>query len=109
MEQTRSRIAAAILAVAALTAPGLGGSAQADDKPDGKKVFEEGKCKKCHSAPGVKGGKHDLAGVGKKHDAKWMKAYLQKKEEMDGKKHKLKFKGSGAELDAVVKWLASLK
>jgi mono/diheme cytochrome c family protein len=109
MQNTRSTIAAAVLAIAALAAPGLGRVAQADDKPDAKKIFEESKCIKCHSAPGVKGGKKDLAGVGKKHKAEDIKAFLLKEKKLDGKKHKMKFKGSDAELEALVKWLASLK
>lgn len=77
--------------------------------PDGKTVFVEQKCTKCHSAPGIKGGKKDLSGVGAKHTPDWMKKWLKKEEALEGKKHKKAFSGSPAELDAVVKWLASLK
>ncbi|MDH5674538.1 MAG: cytochrome c [Myxococcales bacterium] len=84
-------------------------AAAAEDKGDGKQVFQDQKCTKCHSAPGVKGGKKDLAGVGKRHDGAWIEGYLQKKKELDGKKHKKKFGGSDAELKAVAAWLASLK
>ena len=77
--------------------------------PDGKALFVEMKCTKCHSAPEIKGGKKDLAGVGKKHTPDWMKKWLKKEEAIEGKKHKKAFSGTPAELDAVVKWLASLK
>lgn len=77
--------------------------------PDGKAVFTQQKCTKCHSAPGIKGGKKDLAGVAKARSAEWMKKWLLKEETIDGKKHKKGFGGTPAELDAVVEWLASLK
>lgn len=76
---------------------------------DGKECFVESKCTKCHSAPGVKGGKNDLAGVGKRRTEAWMKKYLIKQEAIDGKKHKTKFKGTDKQLDELVKWLASHK
>jgi cbb3-type cytochrome oxidase cytochrome c subunit len=78
-------------------------------RADGKDCFVESKCTKCHSAPGVKGGKKDLAGVGSRRTEAWMKKFLLKQETIDGKKHKKKFKGSDAELDELVKWLASHK
>ena len=77
--------------------------------PDGKTVFLDQKCPKCHTAPGIQGGKTDLTGVGKKHTTDWMKKWLLKEEELDGKKHKKKFSGTDAELDVLVKWLATFK
>lgn len=83
-------------------------AAMAEPTSDGKGVFVEQKCTKCHSAPGIKGGKGDLTGVAKKRTAEWMKKWLLKEEEIDGKKHKKKFGGTPADLDAVVKWLSTL-
>jgi mono/diheme cytochrome c family protein len=83
-------------------------NAAAEAPADGKAVFVAQKCTKCHSAPGIKGGKKDLAGVAKTRSAAWMKKWLLKEETIDGKKHKKGFSGTPAELDAVVKWLSSL-
>lgn len=83
--------------------------AAAEPPPDGKTVFVEQKCTKCHSAPGIKGGKADLSGVGKRRAAEWMTKWLKKEEQIDGKKHKKAFTGTPLELEAVVKWLATLK
>jgi mono/diheme cytochrome c family protein len=96
---------AAALAFALGTGLGCAPSpAQAGDSA-GEKVFADQKCAKCHKP----GSKRDLAGVGKKHDAKWLTAFLKHEEAIDGKKHKKKFTGTDAELEALVKWLASLK
>lgn len=95
-----------------LVAGGFGhvsSAAAAEPPSDGKAVFVDQKCTKCHSAPGIKGGKGDLAGVAKTRTPEWMKKWLLKEEEIDGKKHKKKFGGTPAELDAVVKWLSTLK
>lgn len=82
---------------------------------DGKKVFSDSKCAQCHSVDSEKipadekDGAVDLSGIGAKHDAAWLRGYLLKKEAKNGKKHKKKFNGSDADLDTLVKWLASLK
>ncbi|MGD8863154.1 MAG: cytochrome c [Myxococcales bacterium] len=81
------------------------GGAQAEDAPSGEKVFEEHKCARCHKP----GGKRDLAGVGKKHKPEALADYLRGKTEIDGRKHKPKFDGTDAELQALVKWLAGRK
>ncbi len=95
--------AALLLALAWGCAPGA--TAHAEGKSDGAKVYQEKKCARCHKD----GGKRDLKGVGKRRSAKWLKAYLQQQESIDGKKHKKKFKGTDAELEALVKWLAAQK
>lgn len=84
-------------------------SAAAEPPADGKAVFVEQKCTKCHAAPGIPGGKKNLEGVGKKHTADWIKKWLKKEEQLEGKKHKKMFGGTPAELDTLVKWLSSLK
>jgi mono/diheme cytochrome c family protein len=94
---------------AGLCLGGLAGTAVAEPAADGKVVFVEQKCTKCHSAPGIAGGKADLAGVGKKRTAEWMTKWLKKEEQIDGKKHKKAFTGTPAQLEAVVKWLSSLR
>lgn len=93
-----------VMAPLGVTAP----AAAEDDA--GKRVFVEHKCNKCHRAPGVEGGKHDLAGVGKTRDAAWLKKYLLKEVAGDkDRKHLVKFAGEDKDLDALVAWLASLK
>lgn len=83
---------------------------------DGKEMFVEMKCNKCHSidAEGIeqtkkkqKGG--DLSEVGKERDAEWMTKYIKKEVDIEGKKHKNKWKGTDGELKTIVDWLATLK
>jgi cytochrome c551/c552 len=83
---------------------------------DGKELFVENKCTRCHSieTQGVAytGSKeaHDLSEVGNAGlDKPALKAYLKKESERDGKTHKLKFKGEDAELETLVTWLLTLK
>lgn len=51
----------------------------------------------------------DLSGVGLEHEASWIKDWLLKKVDVDGKKHRKKFEGKPGELDVLANWLASLK
>ena len=82
----------------------------------GKDLFLANKCNKCHEikSEGVapieaKEGIKDLSGVGKKHDAEWIKKWLMKEVEMEGKKHKFgAWKGTPAELDTIAGWLHGL-
>src|SRR5690349_9450927 len=83
---------------------------QAASANDGKKVFVDNKCAQCHSIKSENIAAEekesvDLSGVGTRHPAAWLKGYLLKTEEKDGKKHKKKFRGTDAELDALVAWL----
>jgi mono/diheme cytochrome c family protein len=108
---------AVVLALAvsiAVLAPGATAPAAAAAAPDGKAVFLAQKCNLCHSvqpagiertskAEKTKG--PDLAGVGKRHDAAWIKRWLARQEQMNGKKHLLPFKGKPEEMEAVVAWL----
>lgn len=51
----------------------------------------------------------DLSGVGLRHDAKWISAFLNKQELLDGEKHEKRFKGTEAERRTVAMFLAGLK
>lgn len=99
--------------VAALYA--LAGRPAAAAAPDGKALFLAQKCNLCHSvepagiartskSEKLKG--PDLAGVAKRHDEAWIKRWLAKQEELNGKKHLGSFKGTPQEVDALVAWLA---
>ena len=84
---------------------------------DGKALFLEAKCNKCHSvdSQGIeqtkkkqKGG--DLSKVGNERDADWMTKFIKKEiKNEDDKKHKGKFKGSDEDLKAIVDGCATLK
>jgi mono/diheme cytochrome c family protein len=85
-------------------------------EPDGKAVFVDGKCNMCHSVESqgiekkLKSGKgKDLSNVGTERDPAWLTKWLRKEVELDGKPHEKAFKGSDAELAALVKWLGTLK
>ena len=112
---SRTTLLPALIAACGLLLSLGASSALAEDA--GQKLFDDNGCNKCHSvsSKGIKAtkppkeGEVDLSGVGLEHDAKWISGYLLKKEEKDGKKHKKKFTGEDAELEALSKWLASLK
>jgi mono/diheme cytochrome c family protein len=81
---------------------------------DGKAVFMAQKCNLCHSidaasiariskAEKTKG--PDLGGVAKRHDAAWMKRFLNKEEMLNNKKHLKTFTGTPEELDALIAWV----
>ncbi|MBM4343239.1 MAG: cytochrome c [Deltaproteobacteria bacterium] len=107
-----------ILPALALAALALPATAQAG----GKELFGEQKCTKCHTvkSEGIAATEEkekivDLSGTGKDHDVAWFKSWLMKEAEMDSKvkkgekvKHKQKFKGSPADLDAIAAWLKTL-
>ena len=103
--------------------------AQTADKektPPGQEVFMQYKCNSCHSVDAQKIAVKksdeedeeaeedekqppDLSGVGLEHDAKWMSDYLLKKEKIDGKTHRKKFRGKAPELKDLTAWLSTLK
>lgn len=97
---------------------------------DGKKIFTDEGCVTCHavSAAGItvveseeakkelkeqetEGAKPppDLSGVGLKRDADFLNKYLRKKTDIEGRKHKKRFKGSDTDREALVAWLLTLK
>jgi len=81
---------------------------------DGKQVFLNSKCNNCHTVISIeltskKDYANDLSNAGTLGDVKLMKSYLLKESKINDKDHKSKFKGSEAELDALVNWLLNLK
>ena len=94
-------------------------AADAAHAADAKQLFEAGKCFRCHSvdsqgiAANPKAGEEDevkdLSKVGSERTAEWIQKFLRKQEQLDGKKHKLKYRGSDADLETLATWLASLK
>jgi mono/diheme cytochrome c family protein len=78
---------------------------------DGKAVFLDKKCNKCHTVSSASIEKTsklkapDLTTEAISGDAKVLKAYLKKVETIKGKKHSTAFTGSDEELDAVVGWI----
>ncbi len=91
---------------------------RAEAKPEGKAVFIEKKCTLCHSAlsAGIQAPKDskmksiDVSGLAAKgRTATWLHGYLKKTEVLAGKAHPPKFRGTPAELSALVEWLLSLK
>lgn len=86
------------------------------EEPAGKKAFVDAKCNTCHgiSSEGIeaknKNSKNpDLSGIGTKLKADFIKQYLQKKEQLNDKKHPSNWKGEDKALDDIAKWLESLK
>ncbi|MFN7973062.1 MAG: c-type cytochrome [Acidobacteriota bacterium] len=99
-------------------------------RADGKEVFTKYKCAACHSVtsqgitkqkddaaaaeePGDAGSKPveppDLSKVGATRDAAWIKDWITKKNDIDGRKHKKRWTGKDDELGELATWLASLK
>lgn len=81
---------------------------------DGQQIFTDNKCSKCHSVESlgitpIKDDAVDLSNVGADIDNDFLKNYLLKQESLKEKKHKTKFSGTNAELNALVNWLISLK
>lgn len=85
-----------------------------DDNLDGNQIFIESKCNNCHTVTSneitsKKDDATDLSNSGSVGDAEVIKTYLLKESQINDKNHKVKFKGSEAELNALSDWLASLK
>jgi len=83
---------------------------------DGKQIFIDRKCDKCHSLASMeissnKDDATDLSNAGSVGDAQLMKSYLLKEAKINDTEHKfkLKFKGPEEELNALVNWLLTLK
>jgi hypothetical protein len=123
-ETTMKRMITYMAVAGALTL----GSASAAGAADGKAVFTQLKCNSCHAiaSQGIKVVEEeaeaepeeegedvqkpsDLSDVGSKRTAAWIKDWLTKKVDLEGKKHRKKFDGKPAELEALATWLASLK
>jgi len=118
---------AILLALVAMLLLACGHASAAEAKADPKTLFTTLKCNSCHaiSAQGVavvedeaeseeeededSAKPRDLSDAGVKRDAKWLKDWLLKKVDVQGKKHRKKFEGTPAQLDALATWLAGLK
>jgi mono/diheme cytochrome c family protein len=115
MTLTLASVTAVGLAAAAVLATLPGPTAlAADGAPDGKALFLAQKCNMCHAVSSaeitatttnekLKG--PDLTSTAGKRDAAWLAKYLAKQEAIDGKKHSKEFKGSEADLNALIDWL----
>jgi len=81
---------------------------------NGKQIFIDSKCNNCHTVNSTeitskKDDAVDLSNAGSVGDAQLIKSYLLKETKINDKEHKMKFKGSDAELNTLAEWLASLK
>ena len=107
------------LALGLLTlTPAPAHAAAAAAAPAGTERFTHFNCNMCHSieSQGIAAKTKstamkapDLSNEGNLHDAAWISGWLQHKEKKDGKLHKGPFKGTDAELQALVGWLMTLK
>ena len=80
----------------------------------GKQIFIDSKCHNCHTVSSdeitsKKDDAVDLSNAGANANAKLIKAYLLKEEKINDEEHKIKFKGSEAELNTLADWLTTLK
>jgi cytochrome c553 len=80
----------------------------------GRQIFIDSKCNNCHTVTSneiisKKDDAVDLSNAGNTGDAQLLKSYLIKEAKINDKDHKIKFKGSDEELNALAEWLASLK
>ena len=107
----------------------------ADENP-GLALFKKGGCNECHSISALNVQKEakkkaegttepaatapateaktkktppDLSGVGLEHDAKWISAFLNKEETLNGEKHEKRFKGTEPDRRTLAMFLAGLK
>jgi hypothetical protein len=100
----------------ALVGPLAGTIAEAEESADGLATFTAQKCNMCHSVPQmeivatVKSAKMkgpDLPG--EPREADWIKGFMKREVQLDGKDHKKEFKGTDEELQAITSWLIALK
>lgn len=105
-------VAVGITGVAGLAVPAAAAA------PDGKAIFLAQKCNLCHSvsAAGIerqtkseKVAGPDLTTATAQHDKAFLTRFLKKEEMVDGKKHGKEWKGTDAELGAVIDWLKEPK
>ena len=86
------------------------------DSIDAKSVFVGNKCEACHSVSTAQiaclkknatqdSKSVDLSTVGMTRTSVWIADYLLKKEEIEGKKHIKRFKGTDDELKVLSEWL----
>ncbi len=103
-----------ILVFAVVVAGGLTVSELAAQSADGQALFMSGKCNMCHSVSSVeieatakseKMRGPDLAMVADFGEKADVAKFLKKEMERNGKNHKIAFKGTDEELQALVDWL----
>ncbi|MCC7430486.1 c-type cytochrome [bacterium] len=106
---------------------------KADEKklPEGQKIFLKYGCNECHTVLAASIGKSDkkstddeeeaaekeneaikppdLSNIGNEKKGEWVDLYLRKKEAIEGRKHKKRFKGNKEEKTTLVEWLGTLK
>jgi len=85
-----------------------------DQGMDGKRIFTDSKCNNCHTvtSEGIASKKIDavdLSGAGASGSVQLFKSFLLKEAKINDKDHKVKFKGSDAELSTLAGWLTILK
>ena len=102
------------------------GTESSAEDSQGPKIFAQHKCQSCHSVKvlGIEVVKDveeaevveedeikpgDLSGIGNRRTAEWLELYLRRKESVEGRKHKKRFKGSKNQRLALIAWLESLK
>ena len=122
---------AVVILLAFFTTIALTLSPARGDDPAGLVLFKKNGCNECHTIGSLgvekeakkqtpeaaqaseskkkKKDPPDLSGVGLEHEAKWISAYLNKEEAIDGEKHEKRFKGSEADRRTIAMWLGSLK
>lgn len=103
-----------------------------EKKPEGEIIFTKNKCNECHTVTTVGIGKSDEISADEEDEtdsegekaieppdlsnygnsgmtAEWTNLFLRKKENIDGRKHKKRFKGKKEEREILVNWLLTLK
>lgn len=91
---------------------------KADDTPapkDGKAIFLDKHCDACHSieSQSIEAKRKsdkvpDLSKVDLKGKTDWIKSFITKEADIDGKKHPIKFNGTDDELGTISSWIESL-
>jgi len=86
------------------------------EEKSGKDIFVNSKCNSCHAIKSqdidskMASKYPDLSNFGnEKLEADFVKKFINKEVDLNGKKHAVKFKGSDEELTTLVDWLLALK
>ncbi len=105
-----SRIPIVALTLVTVSCLGSTPGARAGDAASGAKVYEEQKCRLCHSIAEVGNKRNPLDGVGDRLDEATIRKWLVTPQEMDPKVKKKSYGELPAEqLDALVAYVKSLK